>query len=208
MGRIIRLDRNRHAAARMLLPWYLTGQLPADERATLEVHLRECPECQAELRKEEGLDLAVGALQLDVEHGWAEMRRRLRAEADWRARFMAPLRAAIAAGGFGWALAGQFALVLAATLLVVTVRQPEYHTLGSPPPARPGNVVVVFHPDTPEAELRAILADGEARLVDGPTSAGAYVLAVTPATRTASLAALRKHPQVLMAEPVEPDGQP
>lgn len=208
MAPIIRFNCDRHAATRLLLPWYLTGRLEAGERARLEAHLRECPECQAELREEERLDFAVGALQLDVEHGWAEMRGRLRAKDGWRTRATAALRAAFGGGGLAWTLAGQLALVLTATLLVVTFSQHEYHTLGSPPPDHAGNVLVVFRPETPEGELRAILKAGEARVVDGPTSAGAYVLSVRPAARPASLAALRGRPQVLMAEPIDPDEGP
>ena len=88
MGRIIRLAHDRHAEARMLLPWYLTGQLDAAERAALEAHLRECPDCQAELRQEERLDFAVGSLQLDdlgVIDGWYWMRGTLEVQLAERA---------------------------------------------------------------------------------------------------------------------------
>jgi hypothetical protein len=44
--------------------------------------------------------------------------------------------------------------------------------------------------------------------VDGPTSAGAYVLAVSPATRSATLGALRERPQVLMAQPIDAGAAP
>ena len=70
--------------------------------------------------------------------------------------------------------------------------------------AQGGNVVVVFHPDTTERQMRETLKAGQARLVDGPTAAGGYVLAVPAAKRTAALAALRARENVVLAEPIGP----
>jgi anti-sigma factor RsiW len=209
-------DRDRHDEVRLLLPWYVTGRLEAGEHAKVEAHLRECAECQKELRQEQRLDVAVGALDFDVEHGWADMRRRLQPAPSWRARVaswrpraMAALGVVTTPQGLGWAVGVQLALVLSATTLLVAITRPaQYHALGSAQAPAAGNVLVIFRPETSEAELRGVLVASDARLVDGPTSAGAYVLAVRPATRSTTLNALRERPQVLLAQPIDAGAEP
>jgi hypothetical protein len=192
-----------------LLPWYVTGRLETGEHARIEAHLRECADCQEELRQEQRLDMAVGALELDVEHGWADMRRRLDPRPSWRSRVMTAFQAATTPRGLRWAVGVQLALVLSGTTLLVAIQRPaEYHALGSGQAPAAGNVVVIFRPETPEAELRSALLASEARLVDGPTSAGAYVLAVRPEAREATLRALRERPEVVLAQAVDAGAPP
>ena len=76
------------------------------------------------------------------------------------------------------------------------------------PPARPGNVVVVFQPDATEAQIRTVLTATGARLVDGPPGADAYVLSVSPSQREKALATLRASHPVVAAEPVDSAGAP
>jgi hypothetical protein len=63
-------------------------------------------------------------------------------------------------------------------------------------------VVVVFNPSLRETELRGILLDLHARIVDGPSPAGAYTLELAPGEQRAALAKLRRHQSVVFAEPV------
>jgi anti-sigma factor RsiW len=41
-----------HDQAEELLPWYVTGQLDADDRALVEQHLSSCPHCRRQLAVE------------------------------------------------------------------------------------------------------------------------------------------------------------
>jgi hypothetical protein len=66
-----------------------------------------------------------------------------------------------------------------------------------------GNVIVVFRPDVRESEMRRLLKGSEARLVDGPTAANAYVLRVPQAERAAALSQLRNDAAVVLAEPLD-----
>jgi hypothetical protein len=108
----------------------------------------------------------------------------------------------------GWALAAQAAcLVLTVGALVYeTTKPPTYRALGAAPDSAAGNVVVIFRPDTREGDLRRILKDGGARLVDGPTAADAYVLHVPAQERAAALAKLRAQAQIVLAEPIDSGG--
>jgi anti-sigma factor RsiW len=197
-----------HDAAAELLPWYVTGQLAPDEAERVGDHVAGCAECQAEVAFQQRLEAEVARLPLDVERGWAAMRGRIEANDD------TPLPAAPqtsrTAAWIGWGVAATFAVVAGASWLpqVSAQRAPtaEYAALGQAATGRSGNVVVVFHPDTTERQLRAVLKAGEARIVDGPTAAGGYVLRVPAARKDAALAALRAQDRVVLAEPIETGG--
>lgn len=186
-----------------LLPWFVTGQLSAEETARVEAHLEGCAACQAEVAFERRLTSEVARLPIDVERGWAQMRGRIEANDD------APTarRGGGRATWLGWGLAATFAIVAGVSWLPQTQTRapaPEYAALGAAAAAdASGNVVVVFHPDTTERQLRAVLKAGEARIVDGPTAAGGYVLHVAEARKAAALRMLRSQDRVVLAEPIE-----
>ena len=225
-GRIIRLQGDCHQDVQLLLPWYVTGRLDGADHALVEAHLSQCPECLAELRFEHRLDREVAELPIDVERGWSALQSRLAAgppaggPLDAIGAWLATARRRAARTWLtsppwlGWALAAQSAAMVAAALLVVivlAVPRPQtaaYHALGAAPVAASGNIVVIFRPDTSERDLRAALNVSHARLVDGPTSADAYVLHVPAAERAADLVALRRRPNIVLAEPIDAGGAP
>lgn len=192
-------DDRTHDEASELLPWFVTGQLDADEQAQVAAHVAGCAECQAEVAFQRQLEVEVARLPLDVERGWARMRGRIEANDDAPP---APARRSVRASWIGWGVAATFAVVAGAAWLPQG-QDPQYAALGDGRAERGGNAVVVFHPDTTERQMREALKAGEARLVDGPTAAGGYVLAVPAAKRTAVLAALRARTNVVLAEPID-----
>ena len=56
--------------------------------------------------------------------------------------------------------------------------------------------------------IRAALDETHARLVDGPTATGAFLLHVAETDRDRILASLRGSPRVILAEPVDSGEQP
>ena len=211
MARIIRLhDDESHWELQRLLPWYVTGRLDPAENARVEAHLAGCEDCQEEVRFERTLAKTVKDLPLDAEVGWRRLERRLKVE---------PQPAAIARSGAiragaqwgGWALAACALLAVGVTVLP-RLRQPAdsapYHALGAPHSVSPGNLVVIFRPETPEREIRAVLTGVGAHIVDGPTEADAYVLLVPAAQRAGALARLRGGHNIVLAEPVDPGATP
>ena len=231
-GRIIPLRGEPHERILALLPWFVTDRLDGAERAEVEAHLNGCADCRAEERLERRVSAQVASLPMDVEQSWARLRTRLDRPSPrgrgsrgglavaWRGlgrklrggppRMARPVRSG--PSWMGWAMAGQAALMIA--LLVMVWPRPgsapgvsaRYHALGEAPSARVGNIVVMFRPDTPERDLRAALIADKARLVDGPTAAGAYVLNVPQARRGAALTDLRQRAGVVMAEPIDASG--
>jgi len=211
MACIIPLRGDTHAEVEQLLPWYATGELDADERLRVERHLESCALCRTELTRERRLEAEVADLPLGVERGWAEMRRRIAAPATpVAARRLVPpeigqvWRTMGRVGRSGWLVAAQVALLLITGAALVTYRpDAAYHALGNAPVARPGNVIVLFRPDVSERTLRHTLNASGARVVDGPTAADAYVLAVPNAQLQVSLARMRADPAVVMAQPID-----
>lgn len=204
MGELHHLRGDPHEATMLLLPWYVTGEIEPGDRLLAETHLAGCAECRAELAAERRLHTAVAELPAAPATGWERLAADLAEPAPQRL----PRRFAIRAG---WMLGAQAALLLFGVGFVLHLqRQPPvtaketFHALGSSEARPVGNLLVMFAPDTPEAALREAIAAAHARLVDGPTEAGAYLLAIAPEQRPAALARLRAEPKVVLAQPVDP----
>lgn len=207
-----------HEAARLLLPWFAAGTLDAVERAQVAAHLAECPDCQAELALDRELAGASPQVMPSPDAGWAALSARLGDAPVEHTSMPAPpprrrdRRPWLRSGGGGaarwrWLAAAQFgAIAVLGTWLLVPATSPlparsSYRALGTTDEMT-GNVLAMFRPDTSEAELRGLLTASDARVVDGPTSAGAYVLAVPGGAHGVGLARLRRSSAVTMAEPI------
>jgi hypothetical protein len=216
VGNVIRLPGDRHREIQLLLPWYVTGRLDEADTARVETHLAGCAKCRAELKVEQRLDQEVAGLPLGVEQSWAAMRRRIEAtplEPGGRVRAWAAALGRDAGGAWrvggpwlGWAFAAAAALVVIAGPLPRTPQPAAYHALGAATGGAAGNVIVIFRSDASEAAMRQSLGAADARVVDGPTAAGAYVLRVPAAERERALSSLRTSGVVRMAEPIDGGG--
>lgn len=180
MGEIIPLHADPHEEAQLLLPWYVTGQADAASLARVERHLAGCAVCRAELAFERALHAAIARDAAPVTTRPAVTRR-------W-----VPLARAAAA-----------VLAFVALMPSGAPAPAPYRALGSTPTAPSGNLLIMVRPGTGAAGLRAVVAQSGARLIDGPTAAGAYVLSVAPGERARALARLRAQAMVSLAEPID-----
>ncbi|MBV8684821.1 MAG: zf-HC2 domain-containing protein [Caulobacteraceae bacterium] len=178
--------RADHRHTRRLLPWYLTGQLDPDEAQRVRAHLDVCGACQSELAAERRLQEAV--LSAPLSEPTAQPVRR------GRGRILAG-----AIGAVGAIAASVAVAVVSLQPARAPVRHETYRTLGDPAQPRTGELVVVFDPGCSAEQMRSALALAHARIVDGPTATGAYVLRVPPGGRAAALAALHGAPGVRLA---------
>lgn len=211
-GRILQFEARRHGEAMRLLPWLVNGRLDEAERGWMESHVAGCAECRQEIdalrelqsgcRAPDAADDACGAN--DADRGWQRLQVRLQpalaatGERPLQRRWLRP-------HWQRWAIAAQAAVI--AILAVVLWQQPEpaaYHTLGAVSAAKPGNLVIVFDPRTDESRMRRLLLASQARIVDGPNDAGAYVLAVPPARLPMIRDALRAAPGVTLVATLAP----
>lgn len=211
MAEIVPLRPSEHDAVQQLLPWHITGTLAAGERARVEAHLAACEECRHDLSRERELAREVALLPLGVDEGWQAMAMRLPARTangdGWRATLFG--RSAPLAWAVGGALAASavFAVAIAGSQQRDAAGQ-TFHTLGSAGHAAPGQAVVLFRPDTTERQMRAVLAARGARVVDGPTAAGAFVLRFDGRNPADAVEKLRQSSDVVLAEPLAGDGRP
>lgn len=202
-----------HQEVQELLPRQGSGSLSGAEQALLRQHLAECGECRADLALQRRLIEAEPAPPegLDPERALARMMARVDAAP---ARVGPPsalhrLRAAFAGGGWrNWALAAQFAVI--AGLAIAWMQppgEPAYRALGSGDAATP-ELIVVLKPEARAGEVQQLLRETGARIVDGPTATGAFLVDVEPQRAGPLLDALRADPSVQLAEPLAAGGRP
>jgi len=206
MAEIIQLRNNPHDEAQQLLPWLVNGSLSADEAERGEGHLAVCEECRTEVDAERRLAAAIESMPINSDAAWERIEQRLEAQPQvdlsraagvWRKRVP-----------FGWAVISPLAAAAAVAVLIINVpsRQPTeplYRALGASEISRPANLVVQFQPATRVSAMQAALQSVDARLTDGPTATGAYLLRVDQSKRELALKRLRDNQSITLAEPID-----
>jgi hypothetical protein len=203
MAEIISLRDGPHRSVELLIPWYASGQIDSADAALIDEHLADCLDCRILLEQERRLKAAVSGLPVNAHLGWEKLQRRLAPH-----RPLQPSRHR--SFSLNWPVAitafasVQLAVLTSALLLFRPAAPPaSYRALAAPTGPAPGNLIVLFRPETTEQEFRQALSQTGARLVGGPTDAGAYMLFVNPVQRSAALEALRAHSSVLIAQPID-----
>ena len=214
-GQILRLGGDEHDIVQLLLPWYRNGALDEAESARVEAHLRGCARCQADIAWQrkllDGIPAATDAVDAPADARLERARATLRANIEAatpppaRRSAKAPPSWRSTPAWLRWLLGLQFAAIAGVLLLagLSAPRDEAYRALGAAPRAGAASIVVVFRPEASERQIRAALRDSDARLVDGPTVTGAYLLGVAPAQHTAALERPRQQAAVLRVESLE-----
>lgn len=206
-------DRDAHDEAQQLLPWLLAGTLNGPALERVQAHLGRCEQCRADLAWERNVRAAGQQREppLDADKALAGLLPRLGPQ-EANNSLVGRWKSALAANESRWLRALACVQLVVIAVLALLLVQPgdddaSYRGLGAAGQAQ-GNLVVVFNPGTPEGELRRILHAADARVVDGPTVTDAYVLAVPPSRRAATLARLRAEPAVTLAHPLCAESAP
>jgi hypothetical protein len=205
---VVPLNPDAHEAVQVLLPWYASDRLDPDERAEVQAHLAVCTRCQAALEAERRLMAAHREMDTsgDVERGMAALRARL--SQPPRTRPFAWRRPFAAAAGGRWlaglALAQAAVIALLAGLLLWPGTEVDYRLLGNAGPGPGGNVVVKFHAQATEADVRRALRSCGARIADGPTASDAWLLSVPAGQEVSAVQRLRDDRAVVLAESLAP----
>jgi hypothetical protein len=190
-------------ACESVLPWYANGQLGQDERAALDLHLRDCSTCRASLAAEERFARTIadtGSVELAPQAAMRRFFERLDtapAPAARRPRARIALLAAAQALLF----------VAAGAWLGAHSAAPAYVTESAQSaPASGPRIRLVADPKASLAEFERLLGRLGASVVAGPSEARVYTLAF-PATLSgeelkARLTLARQDPAVTFAEPL------
>jgi len=195
-----------HDPAEELLPWYATGQLDEFDRARVEKHLYSCEACRAQVAVERRLMSEFRSTSPQVESGWARLKARIdppRAAPAAKPPIFAELWAILSRPAVATLAAAQLALIVVGGGALYSLTRPDYHVLGSAPVPADANAIVMFQPETKEADVQAALNAAGASIVGGPTDAGAYVLHVDPAKRSAALRRLQADSAIRLAQPID-----
>jgi anti-sigma-K factor RskA len=199
-------DPAQHEAADALLPWYATGEIDAHDRAAVETHLADCAECRRQLALERRLVDEFQAHSPEVESGWARIRGRIEAPAAKRAKIREAwdeFWGLLSRPGIAALATAQVAFLVVGGATLHSLDRPAYHALGSAPAPASGNALVMFRPDATERQIADALRSSGATIVEGPTSADAFLVRVPAERRQAALARLRSAGIVRLAQPVD-----
>ena len=208
-GRVLKFDPAAHKVADVLLPWLVNGTLEGDELAFVEQHVATCARCQREVEwlREFHAACVAGESEPNASTSAAfrsklDARPKERGIAPWSNRWR------LGQAWTRWVMVAQLAViaVLGGVVIVGDDAPAVYRTLssGNANAITTGSLVVVFDPATTEADLRRMLRDIGARLIDGPTRANAYVLEVPETRREQAVRVLRNERAVVLVESLGP----
>lgn len=210
-GRLLPFDASTHAAVDALLPFYVNATLQGEELWLVEQHVRTCEKCQRELDWLRNIfaDLATSSLRSEATCTVVGAQQRFeddRIRRRWRTRIQDGLQTSTP--WTRWLLAAQLAAIVILGTLVATEGRDNasYRTLGTPSPSAQlqDSIAVMFDPSTPESELRQIVYSVGARIVDGPTVTGVFLLEMPKERVEEALKTLRAERAVRLAEDLGP----
>jgi hypothetical protein len=212
MAEILPLRPSEHDVVQKLLPWYVNRTLSEAETQRVEAHFSQCEDCRQDFALERALAADIDMVPLNVDNGWAAMQQRM-TDPDDRSVVRSAAVPRRWWSSAGWAAVGALAASVVLALFMTKmqpapVEQHTYRALGSAGSTARGQVVILFKPETTEQQMRTILERQQARLVDGPTAAGAYVLQIDGGDPAAAITRLRTSDKVVVAEALANDGRP
>ncbi|HUO74226.1 MAG TPA: zf-HC2 domain-containing protein [Solirubrobacteraceae bacterium] len=155
----------------LLLPWYLAGTLPKDDRETVTDHLGNCAACRSELEELTTIRRTIRATLVAVSPATRHARR-------WRT--LAAAAAVLVFIETGVLLTLDHA---PATPVIVASR-------GLPP--EPARLDITANPESSELALRTLLLALSAHVIAGPSADGHYVVELTDADPGRVAAALER----------------
>jgi len=218
-----------NSEAAQLLPWFVTGRLDADETGRVEAHVASCPACRFDLEHERALHEVVRRHEPtaapDAAQGFHKLMTRI-GETDRALPTTPQSRKPVAVRHVRaprWVAAAVVAHALALALVGAAlwrhtdrVDEARFRTLTTntaSTASAQAHLRVVFAPGTTTQELAGILDVIDARIVDGPSPAGAYALALPgsvpdEAAVRRTLATLRADARVILAEPIRAEPAP
>ena len=203
-----------HREVWQLIPWWVNGTASADDRRACERHLQDCPDCRDEVDLQSRIRAGLaddGAPLGHAQAAFARLLERIDAEPPTIAPSARPSRSPAERWWPGLVAAVVVQAVglvaLAAFALHRTPAAPAYATLSVDEAERPGATIRLVPARTLTiGALHDLLAQNGLRIVDGQRDRPIYALSPTrPIDATATLARLRAHADILLAEPIVDD---
>jgi anti-sigma factor RsiW len=181
----------------LLLPWLANGRLQQPERARVEAHVRECPQCAREvamqqrmcdvLNEPERVTYAPGPSFRKLMDRIEGRRGRPREERRPTRMRAFPILAHAAWRPPGLAWAASFVLVTGFAAIAATTyhwSEARYAVHGTSAAVTPGVLHIAFVPSVSVGEAEALLRASGARVVEGPDASG--IFGVSPVSPNAA----------------------
>lgn len=201
--------QDTHEAIEMLLPWYVNGTLDVEGIRQVDQHLDGCAACHALLAEERQLKMAIAALPVAPPQftmpPMVERRRPAPARRSWPATRRTLARWRRQPGRVAGLVVAQAAMLGVVFVLAQPAARPDtaFRMLSSTVPGGRANAIIIFQPETPEADFRRLLVSARASIVGGPTASRSYLLSIADDERAAALSRLRNQPQVILVQPLD-----
>jgi hypothetical protein len=226
-----RLEGDPHQAIFELIPWYVNDTLENGERERVAQHIAECPACAEEIARCRTIAAVVRSADMGDMNPSNERVARMMARiesTDWSTpdhrrhsirEWVRKIRHTFeeTPSRVRWALAAQAAVIVLLTGAIVLQLSaspgPLYRTLsdaGANLESGRSRIQVIFAEDITEREMRTLLDSIGATIISGPSPIAVYTLGIAggdsdPAGRIReTLAVLRGHPKIRLAEPKGP----
>lgn len=191
--------KNECSGLKDIIPLYVKGLLPESQRAKVEAARGHCPELEAEI-----------AYWRDIESAYASISRsmpdpspRVYQKITERVKKPGLLSRLIPSPRIAFALATVQLLIILSLGFYIVQQKTEYRTMSAISEEARGVVMinVVFDEQATESEIRGLLLKTDGRIVDGPSSAGLYILEYpSPEQARSALEVLRESNRVQIAE--------
>ena len=195
-----------HSRAFELLPWLVNGSLGAEERDTVEQHVRSCLACHRELKEQQRLRVALRAqpaVHLSPQTNFEKLARALDGQPA-----LGPRPARRFEPFLLFAAAATVAAIAVGAVLYLSPahvdKRGDYQTLTEGPAAAPGQIDIVFGQSVTQAQMQSLLEEIGGTIESGPSGVGHYRVRLEPpignsARLDAVIAKLNEDPRVRFA---------
>jgi hypothetical protein len=204
-----------HEKVLLLLPWHINKTLSGEEKALVDQHLKVCLICKRELNNLQSLAAAVKQSETyntanpAPQAAFAQLQMRLenidsppaansptkQRQSKFRSYKLSALAASV-----------MIMVMLPNMNTLNNMLGNDYRTLSNAEPSNtpPHALKVIFKAETPAQTIAQILSTVEGHVIDGPNEQALYTIGFKQTdadTLNNKLAALRKQPDVIFAEP-------
>jgi hypothetical protein len=185
-----------------MIPLYVRGILSDSEGKEFQMALSECPDLKEEIERWKKINNAYQTIERTLPQPSDRVYSRITERITEKSRFSL-LQRVIPSQRVSLALvAAQLLIIIALGVYVMNLKN-EYRTLTAPSmtEGRLLRINIVFKENATEAEIRNLLLQMNARIVEGPCSSGLYIIGINSQEKfDDALNTLSKNKIVVMAE--------
>ena len=180
-----------------LLPWYINNTLDEEENRMVAEALEKDDELKKEYELLKSISTAIKAekVQTPGEMGFARLKRSMKATEQPKD---IPQRTSshVTRWKFAAIAASLLLVAQASFMLNQTDEQQYYRPLGSEN-IQQGSILITFAPNVTESQIRNVLLESQAVIIDGPSAAGIYRVRSSAQDKESTINKLKSYKDVI-----------